>query len=128
VRTRSLRGGGLEIADALGPFGQFVCVKKADSTAPLNHLFAQGRVAIETLRYDHEAREKFLVKLQKLDPGHPLDKSFSTPVLVFGIMLKDGIPLTVNSLFAFAKISLLHTATMVDGMGANLQIVSITRR
>ena len=50
VRTRRLRGGGLEIADALGPSGQFVCVKKADSTAPLNHLFAQGRVAIETLR------------------------------------------------------------------------------
>ena len=127
VRTRRLRGGGLEIADALGPSGQFVCVKKADSTAPLNHLFAQGRVAIETLRYDHEAREKFLAKLQQLAPGHPLDTSFSTPVLVFGIMLKDGIPVTVNSLFAFAKISLLHTATMVEGMGARLEIVSISR-
>ena len=127
VRTRRLRGGGLEIADALGPSGQFVCVKKADSTAPLNHLFAQGRVAIETLRYDHEAREKFLVKLQQLAPGHPLDTSFSTPVLVFGIMLRDGIPVTVNSLFAFAKISLLHTATMVEGMGARLEIVSISR-
>jgi len=127
VRTRRLRGGGLEIADALGSAGQFVCVKKADSTAPLNHLFAQGRVAIETLRYDHEAREKFLAKLQQLAPGHPLDRSFSTPVLVFGIMLKDGIPVTVNSLFAFAKISLLHTATMVEGMGARMEIVSISR-
>ena len=127
VRTRRLRGGGLEIADALGPSGQFVCVKKADSTAPLNHLFAQGRVAIETLRYDHEAREKFLVKLQQLAPGHPLDRSFSTPVLVFGIMLKEGIPVTVDSLFAFAKISLLHTETMVEGMGARLEIVSISR-
>ena len=127
VRTRRLRGGGLEIADALGPSGQFVCVKKADSTAPLNHLFAQGRVAIETLRYDHEAREKFLVKLQQLAPGRPLDTSFSTPVLVFGIMLKDGIPVTVDSLFAFAKISLLHTATMVEGMGARLEMVSISR-
>jgi uncharacterized protein (TIGR04141 family) len=127
VHTRRLRGGGLEIADALGPSGQFVCVKKADSTAPLNHLFAQGRVAIETLRYDREAREKFLAKLQQLAPGHPLDTSFSTPVLVLGIMLKDGIPVTVNSLFAFAKISLLHTATMVEGMGARLEIVSISR-
>jgi uncharacterized protein (TIGR04141 family) len=70
VRTRRLRGG-LEIADALGPADQFVCVKKAYSTAPLNHLFAQGRVAIETLRYDHEAREKFLAKLQELAPDHP---------------------------------------------------------
>src|SRR4051794_18463641 len=61
IRTRCARsacGGGLEVADALGPSGQFVCVKKAErSTAPLNHLFAQGRVAIETLRYDREARE-----------------------------------------------------------------------
>jgi uncharacterized protein (TIGR04141 family) len=127
VRTRRLRGGGLEIADALGPSGQFVCVKKVDSTAPLNHLFAQGRVAIETLRYDREAREKFLAKLQRLAPGHPLDTSFSTPVLVFGIMLRDGVPVTADSLFAFAKISLLHTATMVEGMGARLEIVSISR-
>jgi uncharacterized protein (TIGR04141 family) len=127
VRTRRLRGGGLEIADALGPSGQFVCIKKADSTAPLNHLFAQGRVAIETLRYDREAREKFLDKLQHLAPGHPLDTSFRTPVLVFGIMLKDGVPVTADSLFAFAKISLLHTATMVEGMGARLEIVSISR-
>jgi uncharacterized protein (TIGR04141 family) len=127
VRTKRLRGGGLEIADALGPSGQFVCVKKADSTAPLNHLFAQGRVAIETLRYDREAREKFLTKLQQLAPGHPLDTSFRTPVLVFGIMLKDGVPVTADSLFAFAKISLLHTATMVEGMGARLEIVSISR-
>jgi uncharacterized protein (TIGR04141 family) len=68
-----------------------VRVKKADSsTAPLNHLFAQGRVAIETLRYDREAREKFLDKLRHLAPGHPLETSFSTPTLVFGIMLKDG--------------------------------------
>jgi uncharacterized protein (TIGR04141 family) len=128
VRTKRLRGGGLEIADALGPSGQFVCVKKAErSTAPLNHLFAQGRVAIETLRYDREARGKFLAKLHELAPGHPLDASFKTPVLVLAIMLKDGVPITVDSLFAFAKISLLHTATMLEGMGARLEIVSIFR-
>ena len=127
VHTSRFRGGGLEIADALGPDGQFICVKKADTTAPLNHLFAQGRVAIETLRYDRKAREKFLAKLQELAPGHPLGTSLSRPVLVFSIMLKDGTPVTVDSLFAFAKISLLHTATMVEGMGASLEIVSIAR-
>jgi uncharacterized protein (TIGR04141 family) len=84
-------------------------------------------VAIETLRYDREARQKFLAKLQPLAPEHPLDTSFSTPVLVFGIMLKDGIPVTADSLFAFAQISLLHTGTMVEGMGARLEIVSISR-
>jgi uncharacterized protein (TIGR04141 family) len=127
VRTRRLRGGGLEIADVFGPSGQLVCVKKADSTAPLNHLFAQGRVAIETLRYDREAAEKFLAKLRKLAPDHSVGTLSGSPVLVFGILLKDGMRITVDSLFAFAKISLLHTATMAEGMGARLEIVSISR-
>lgn len=127
VRTKRLRGGGLELGDVLGPNGQFICVKKADKTAALNHLFAQGRVAIETLRYDLEAREKFLDKLDKLAPGHPLDSSFSSPTLVYGILLKDGVPLTPGTLFAFAKVSLLHTATALQAMGACLEIVSISR-
>jgi uncharacterized protein (TIGR04141 family) len=112
------------MADVLGPDGQFICVKKADKTAPLNHLFAQGRVAIETLRFDIEAREKFLAKLP---PDHPVDPSFRSPTVVYGVMLKDGAPLTSTSLFAFAKVSLLHTATALQGMGARLEIVSISR-
>jgi uncharacterized protein (TIGR04141 family) len=128
VHTTRLRGGGLELADVLGPAGQLICIKKADrNTAPLNHLFAQGRVAIETLRYDLEARNKFLAKLDRLAPGHHLDTSFSSPTLVFGILLKDGVPLTPKSLFAFAKVSLLHTATALEGMGVRLEIVSISR-
>jgi uncharacterized protein (TIGR04141 family) len=54
-----------------GPAGQFVCIRNADSTAPLNHLFAQGLVAIETLRYDHEAREKFLASSSSSPRGMP---------------------------------------------------------
>ena len=124
VRTGRFRGGGLEMADVLGPDGQFICVKKADKTAPLNHLFAQGRVAIETLRFDTEAREKFLAKLP---PDHPVDLSFRSPTVVYGVMLKDGAPLTSTSLFAFAKVSLLHAANALLGMGARLEIVSISR-
>ena len=128
VRTKFFRGGGLEIADALGPSGQLVCVKKADrSTAPLNHLFAQGRLAVETLRWDKAVREKFMAKLRGLAPDCLVDTLSSAPVVVFGIMLKDGAPITVDSLFAFAKVSLLHTATMLEGMGARLEIVSISR-
>lgn len=131
IHTERLRGGGLEIADVLGPQGQLIHVKQTDSrkgTAPLNHLFAQGRVAVETLRYDLAAREKFLAKLDGLAPGHPADRSFTALTVVFGILLKDGEPLTVDSLFAFAQVSLLHTATALQGMGAKLEIVSIGRR
>lgn len=127
VRTKRLRGGGLELGDVLGPNGQFICVKKADKTAALNHLFAQGRVAIETLRYDREARAKFLDKLDHLAPGHPLDSALSSLTVVYAIMLKDGVPLTSESLFAFAKVSLLHAATALQGMGVHVEIASISR-
>jgi uncharacterized protein (TIGR04141 family) len=124
VHTVRFRGGGLEIADALGPRGELVCVKQASRTAPLNHLFAQGRVAVETLRLDAEARAKLVAKLPA---DHPVDRPFRTPTVVYGIRLKSGLPLTPDSLFAFAKVSLLHAATALDGMGARLEIVSIPR-
>ena len=124
VRTDRFRGGGLEIADVLGPDGQLICVKKADKTAPLNHLFAQGRVAVESLRFDPGVLEKFL---DKIPSDHPADRSFRTPTVVYGIMLKDGEQLTADSLFAFAKVSLLHAATALQAMGCQLEIVSIGR-
>ncbi|WP_336215026.1 DUF6119 family protein [Nonomuraea sp. LPB2021202275-12-8] len=127
VHTARLRGGGLEICDALGPAGQFICVKKAEATAELNHLFAQGRVAMETLRFDTEAQEKFLAKVDELAPGHPLDRTFRSLTLVYGILLKDGVPLTPDSLFAFAKVSLLHAVTALEGMGVRVEIVPISR-
>jgi hypothetical protein len=43
---------------------------------------------------------------------------------VFGVLLKDGVPLTPESLTAFAKVILLH-ATALQGMGARLEIVSL---
>lgn len=124
IHTDRFRGGGLEIADALGPGGELVCVKKASKTEPLNHLFAQARVAAETLKLDPKAREKFV---EKLPAGHPADRRFRNPTVVLGILLKNGKPVTSSSLFAFAKVQLLHTATSIEGMGGRLQIVSITR-
>lgn len=122
VHTDRFRGGGLEIADVLGPAGELVCIKKASQTAPLNHLFAQGRVAVETLRFDDEARAELVAKLPD---DHPVDRTFRTPTVVYGIRLKGGLPLTADSLFAFAKVSLLQAATALEGMGAQLEIVSI---
>ena len=128
VHTDFFRGGGLEIADALGPQGQLICCKKADrSTAPLNHLFAQSRVAVETLRLNRDVQDNFAAKIAQIAPGHPVSILSSEPVVVLGIMLKDGKPITAGSLFAFAKISLLHTETVLAGMGVRLEIVSISR-
>ncbi|MGH3919962.1 MAG: hypothetical protein ACRDSG_13155 [Pseudonocardiaceae bacterium] len=45
----------------------------------------------------------------------------------FGDAALDGVPLISTSLFAFAKVSLLHAATALQGMGARLEVVSISR-
>ncbi|PXX68522.1 uncharacterized protein (TIGR04141 family) [Nocardia tenerifensis] len=128
VRTKKFRGGGLEICDLLGPEGQLIHVKKADkSTADLNHLFAQGRVSIETLRYDAQVREKFLALLAKTNSDGVVTNALRAPTVVFAILLKGGKPITVGSLFAFAQVSLLQAATALQGMGATVEIVAIKR-
>lgn len=49
---------GFESCDLFGPSNELVHVKRAKSTAPLNHLFAQGRVSADALRWDSTARSK----------------------------------------------------------------------
>ncbi|MCX4680532.1 hypothetical protein OG413_35555 [Streptomyces sp. NBC_01433] len=82
---------------------------------------------METVRFDLEARKDFLSKVDDLAPEYQSDRSCSSPTLLFGILLKGGVQLTPDSLFAFARISLLHTATALQGMGARLEIVAISR-
>jgi uncharacterized protein (TIGR04141 family) len=53
--------------------------------------------------------------------------ALSAPTVVFAILLKGGKPITVDSLFAFAQVSLLQAATALQGMGATVEVVAITR-
>lgn len=126
VRTSRLKGGGWEVCDLLGPQGQLIHVKKAHSTAPLNHLFGQAKMCVETLKYDDEARPKFFAKLNELAPDHPVPNP-NKAVVVLGILLKEGEQVTADSLFSFAQITLLHTENMLKGLGATLEVVSISR-
>jgi uncharacterized protein (TIGR04141 family) len=41
----------LEICDLLGPDNELIHVKRAKGSAPLSHLFSQGLVSAQTLRY-----------------------------------------------------------------------------
>ncbi|WP_218020571.1 DUF6119 family protein [Nocardia beijingensis] len=127
IHTKRLRGGGLEICDVIGPEGQLICVKKVARTEAVNHLLAQGRVSVETLRYDAAAREKAIAKIRELAPELELDTSFTSPRLVYAILLDNNKPVTTDSLFAFAKVSLVHTATVLQAMGIRLEIVSLSR-
>ncbi|MBF9072243.1 DUF6119 family protein [Streptacidiphilus fuscans] len=128
IVTEKFNGGGLEVCDLLGPDNQLICVKKAATgTAPLNHLFAQGVAAVETLRSDSKLRTKFLRQVAAHTPDHRMLQDFGSLRVVFGILLKEGEEITVDSLFAFAQVSLLQAARRLRAMNAEVEIVRITR-
>ncbi|MFF2779447.1 DUF6119 family protein [Streptomyces sp. NPDC058052] len=128
IVTQKFRGGGLEICDVLGPENQLICIKKAPaSTAPLNHLFAQGVAAVETLRNDEQVRAKFLRQVATHTPDHRLLEDFGTLRVVFGILLKDGQDISVTSLFAFAQVSLIQAARRLRAMNAHVEVIAIRR-
>ncbi|MFI1828413.1 DUF6119 family protein [Streptomyces sp. NPDC020412] len=130
IVTDKFNGGGLEICDVLGPDNQLICVKKATSssgTAPLNHLFAQAVTAVETLRSDDAIRSAFLKQVAGRTPDHRLLSDFGALKVVLGILLKDGQEITVDSLFAFAQVSLLQSARRLRAMNAEVEVISIRR-
>ena len=127
IVTERFNGGGLEVCDVLGPQGELICVKKASKTAPLNHLFAQGVVAVETLRTDSEVREKFLAQVAARSGTRSGAEDLGALRVVFGILLKDGQDIDVDSLFAFAQISLLHSARRLRAMHAEVEVIPIRR-
>lgn len=108
--TTELHPHGFEACDLLGPGNELVHVKRAETTAPLNHLFAQGRISADALRLDSTARSKFIAKVRERNPQHPVGNDFMPRKVIFGISLKSGKPLTVENLFTFAQVSLLQTA------------------
>ncbi|WP_416486101.1 DUF6119 family protein [Streptomyces sp. CL12] len=130
IVTDKFNGGGLEVCDVLGPDNQLICVKKAtssDGTAPLNHLFAQAVTAVETLRSDEAIRSAFLKQVADRTPDHRLLSDFGTLKVVLAILLKDGKEITVDSLFAFAQVSLLQSARRLRAMNAEVEVVAVRR-
>ncbi|MBB1242376.1 TIGR04141 family sporadically distributed protein [Streptomyces durbertensis] len=130
IVTEKFNGGGLEVCDVLGPDNQLICVKKAtgsNGTAPLNHLFAQAVTAVETLRSDEAIRSAFLKQVADRNPSHRLLSDFGTLKVVLAILLKDGKEINVDSLFAFAQVSLLQSARRLRAMNAEVEVVAIRR-
>lgn len=125
--TEHFNGGGLEMCDLLGPDSELICVKKASNTAALNHLFAQAVAAVETLRSDGEIRRKFLQQVAIKSPAHRLLSDFGSLKVVFAILLKDGEDVNIDSLFAFAQVSLIHSVRTLRAMNADVAVVTIKR-
>ncbi|MGH3864608.1 MAG: DUF6119 family protein [Pseudonocardiaceae bacterium] len=116
---------GFESCDLFGPSNELVHVKRAKSTAPLNHLFAQGRVSADALHWDSTARSKLLSKVREQNPQHPVEDDFMPRNVIYGISLKSGKPLTVKNLFTFAQVSLLQAAVALRNSGIEVAVVNI---
>ncbi|MGH3937325.1 MAG: DUF6119 family protein [Pseudonocardiaceae bacterium] len=117
---------GFESCDLFGPNNELIHVKRAASTAPLNHLFAQGRISADALRWGSTARSKLLAMVKERNPRHPVSDDFMPRKVIYGISLKSGKPLTVANLFTFAQVSLLQAvAALRNGSGIEVAVVNI---
>jgi len=116
---------GFESCDLFGTENELIHVKRAESTAPLNHLFAQGRASADALRLDSSARQEFLRRVRAMDSGHPVKDDFMPKKVIYAISLKSGKPLTVDNLFTFAQVSLLQAASALHSVGIEVAVVNI---
>jgi uncharacterized protein (TIGR04141 family) len=117
---------GFEACDFLGPGNELIHVKRAESSAPLSHLFNQGLVSADILVTDPTAMDALRRKVATMDASRA--KAIpARPNVVFAIQLTKGV-LTPDSLFTFSRIS-LHRARqhIVNRLGLSAYVVDIPR-
>jgi uncharacterized protein (TIGR04141 family) len=116
----------LEICDLLGPDNELIHVKRAKGSAPLSHLFSQGLVSAQTLRYGpHEAREQFAAEVRRLGKGKTLDPAFRPKKVVFAILMENGKELTADSLYPFSQVTLAHVARVLGTYDIEVEVIGI---
>jgi uncharacterized protein (TIGR04141 family) len=124
LRTAQHRRG-IEACDLLGPSGELIHVKRAKSSAPLSHLFAQGIVSYEALRYQEDARARFLDVVRRQPNGRDLSPDFRPTKVVYAIALDAGRAVTVGSLFTFAQVALYQAMKTLRNEGVEVEVVGI---
>ena len=125
VQTSLHRGNGVEICDLLSPDNTLVMVKRAKGSSALSHLFSQGLVAVQTLRSSPESMDRFAQKVAAARNGESLPANYRPSKVVFAILLKDGAPLTAETLFPFSQVTLVHTAKTLESWGVEVEVVGI---
>ncbi|MFG2054201.1 DUF6119 family protein [Micromonospora sp. NPDC048930] len=116
---------GIEACDLLGPAGELIHVKRASGSSPLSHLFTQGVTSFYALRYDAEARARFL-ELVRQQPNAPdLTEDFRPRKVVYAIALKSGRTVTVDTLFTFAQVALYQAMKTLRTEGVEVEVIAI---
>ncbi|MEV4544748.1 DUF6119 family protein [Micromonospora echinaurantiaca] len=124
LRTAQHRHG-IEACDLLGPSGELIHVKRAKSSSPLSHLFAQGIVSYEALRYQQDARATFLDVVRQQPNGRDLGQEFRPTKVVYAIALDAGRAVTVDALFTFAQVALYQAMKTLRNEGVEVEVVGI---
>ncbi|MER5454640.1 DUF6119 family protein [Micromonospora sp. NPDC002389] len=115
---------GIEGCDLLGPDDELVHVKRADTSAPLSHLFAQGAVSVDALLYDEDAR-RALIEMVAQQSGRRLAPGFRPRKVVYAIALGSGRPVTSATLFTFAQVALYRAVKSLRAEGVEVEVVGI---
>jgi uncharacterized protein (TIGR04141 family) len=112
-----------ELCDLLTDTDDRVCVKRAESSATLSHLFNQAAVVSELYRSDGDFRRKAKEKLSSVAPDRPFP-DLDTPRFVYAIgTAKPGQ--LAESLFFFSKLTLVAKATEIRGRGWRVDVAKI---
>lgn len=125
VKTRVHKRKGIEMADLLGGGNELIHNKHAWTSEPLSHLFKQAIVAVMALDNESDAVEGFAEAVRERGAGRELPTGFRPKKVIFGILLKDGVPLTADTLFTFAQIALLDAIDVLHGQGIDVEVIGI---
>jgi uncharacterized protein (TIGR04141 family) len=119
----------LEPCDLLGPGNELIHVKKAEASAPLSHLFAQGHNSAELLHKGPPVvREQFARAVAALPRGRVIEEGWRPQKVVFAILLKKGQLLTPDTLFPFSQVTLAHAARSLGNFGIETEVIGIPVR
>jgi uncharacterized protein (TIGR04141 family) len=119
------RGRGIEACDLLGPDLELIHVKRANSSSTLSHLFFQGEVAVDALKYEDDARQVLHDLVHAQYPDHPLGLDFKPRKVVYAIALEDGRKLTPENMFTFAQVALYHAVKTLRNEKVVVEVIAI---
>lgn len=119
---------GFEACDVLGPDNELIHVKRAESSAPLSHLFNQGLVSADILCTDMTAMHALRKKVEAVAGASRAAALPDRPATVVFAIQMPKAALTTASLFTFSKISLHRARLHIESrLGVPVKVIDIPR-
>lgn len=120
----------LEACDVLVKGGNFIHVKRADTSAAASHLVLQALNSAELLSYDTDTQKKLEDKITELcQATEDKDRNDFThiPKTVTLVLAKSNATMTEHSLYMFTKVSIVRAFKTLSRIGIKLNVCFIKR-